>query len=338
MTTTATSFEFLHPWFLVLLLFLPALAWLRGRRGGAAAVKFPGASALLPLARRAARARGAVLAGLTLAALALLITALARPRLVLGRGETKSSGIDIMLVLDVSRSMLAEDFTIGGRRANRLETVKKVTDEFIRRRGGDRIGIVAFAGRPYLVSPLTLDHGWLAENLGRVEIGLVEDGTAIGSAVAMAAARLKDSAAKTRIMLLLTDGDNNAGRVDPQTAAEAAAALGIRIYTIGAGTRGSAPYPFQDPFGRVFYRNVPVEFNEESLRQIASATGGRYFRATDTRSLETIYETIDRLEKSEITVSTWREVSELYPWPLAAGLLLAALRMLLAETLLRRLP
>ncbi len=335
---TMIGYEFLHPWYLALLLFLPVFAWLRGRRGGAAAVQFSMTSRMLPFARRTAKARGYILAGLMLAGLSLMVIALARPRVILDGGEVKSSGIDIMLVLDVSRSMLAEDFTIGGRRANRVETVKKVTEEFISRRKSDRIGIVAFAGRPYLVSPLTLDHDWLIKNLQRIEIGLVEDGTAIGSAISIAAARLKDTGAKTRIMLLLTDGENNAGKIDPKTAAEAAAALGIRIYAIGAGSRGSAPYPFQDAFGRIFYRNVPAEFDEKTLQEISALSGGKYFRATDTKSLENIYQTIDKLEKAEITVTTWREVTELYSWPLSFGLVLLVLRFFLAETILRRLP
>jgi Ca-activated chloride channel family protein len=234
--------------------------------------------------------------------------------------------------------MLAEDFTIGNQRSNRLEAVKLVTEQFIRERPNDRIGIVAFAGRPYLVSPLTLDHDWLIRNLERLRIGLVEDGTAIGSAIASAANRLKDKEAKTKLILLLTDGDNNAGKVQPLTAAEAAKALGIRIYTIGAGTEGEAPFPLQNAFGRTVYRNVLVKFDEKTLADIAAMTSGRYFRATDTNSLRTIFSEIDKLEKSKVEVERTAQYSDLFQWFLIPGLACLALEILLSQTIWRRLP
>jgi Ca-activated chloride channel family protein len=282
---------------------------------------------------------GAVLFALSQLALAAFIVALARPQLGSTLTRIQASGVDVMLVLDVSRSMLAEDFTIGSSRANRLEAVKAVTEKFIRQRPNDRIGIVAFAGRPYLVSPLTLDHDWLAANLERLQVGLVEDGTAIGSALASAANRLKDKEAKTKIVVLLTDGDDNVKRVTPLTAAEAARALGVRVYTVGAGSEGPVPFPAgQDMFGRTVYRSVQMTFNEEILRQIASVTNADYFRATDTKSLERIFEAIDKLEKTKVEVEKFSQYRDLFPWLVGVGLLLLGTELLLAHTLWRQLP
>jgi Ca-activated chloride channel family protein len=188
------------------------------------------------------------------------------------------------------------------------------------------------------VSPLTLDHDWLLQNLERIRIGLVEDGTAIGSAIASASNRLKDREAKSKIVVLLTDGDNNAGKITPITAAEAAVALGIKIYTIGAGTRGYAPIPVQDNLGRTVYRNIKVEVNEPMLKQIAEIGGGQYFRATDAASLENIYEQIDKLEKSTVELSQYKQYRELFPWCIGAGLAIIALGAVLGETVWRRLP
>ncbi len=327
-----------HPWVLLLLLLVPALAFLRGKFGGNAGVTFSSTEALQRLGHRRRSRAGSFLAGLSYLALAAFIIALARPQLGREITRVQASGVDIMIVLDVSRSMLAEDFTIGSSRANRLEVTKKVTEQFIRKRPNDRIGITAFAGRPYLVSPLTLDHDWLIENLDRLQIGLVEDGTAIGSAIAMAANRLKDKEAKTKLIVLLTDGDNNAGKVMPLTAAEAAKALGIRIYTVGAGTQGEAPFPMTDPFGRTVYRNVHVDFKEDTIREIAAATNGVAYRATDTRSLEKIFGEIDKLEKSKVEVEKIAQYRELFPWFVAAGVALLVVEVLLSQTLWRRLP
>ena len=335
---TWDTITFAHPWLLLLLLLLPLLALLQGGRGAAPAVVF---SSLRPLQKlgRVRRSRvGGWLTSFLLAGLALLIAALARPQQGKTISRVQASGIDIILALDVSRSMLAEDFTIGGQRANRLEAVKQVTRKFIESRPNDRIGIVCFAGRPYIVSPLTLDHDWLLQNLDRVRIGLVEDGTAIGSAIASASNRLKDREAKSKIVVLLTDGDSNAGKVTPATAAEAARALGIKIYAIGAGTRGFAPIPVQDPFGRTLYRNVKVEVDEAALKQIAEIGGGQYFRATDAESLEKIYEQIDKLEKSTVELSQYKQYRDLFPWCLGAGLAMVTLQVVLGQTVWRRVP
>ena len=329
---------FAQPWLLLLLLLLPLLALLQGGRGAAPAVVFSSLRPFQKLGRVRRSHVGGWLTSFLLAGLLLLIVALARPQQGKTISRVQASGIDIILALDVSRSMLAEDFTIGRERANRLEAVKQVTRKFIESRPNDRIGIVCFAGRPYLVSPLTLDHDWLLQNLDRIRIGLVEDGTAIGSAIASASNRLKDREAKSKIVVLLTDGDNNSGKVPPVTAAEAAKALGIKIYAIGAGTRGYAPIPVQDPFGRTVYRNVKVEVDEAALKQIADIGGGQYFRATDAKSLEQIYEQIDKLEKSTVELSQYKQYRDLFPWCLGAGLAMVTLQVVLGQTVWRRLP
>lgn len=332
------NITFQHPWVLSLLLLLPVLAWLKGKFGGTPGVVFPSTEAVASIGAKRRSRVGGLLASLVIAALACFIVALARPQLGSTITRTQASGVDIMLVIDVSRSMLAEDFTIGNQRANRLEAVRQVTEQFIESRPNDRLGIIAFAGRPYLVSPLTLDHQWLIRNIDRIQIGLVEDGTAIGSALASAANRLKDKDAETKIIVLLTDGDNNMGRVQPLTAAEAAAALGIRIYTIGAGSRGRVPFPVQDQFGRTFYQNIEMEFDEDTLRQIAEIGNGAYFRATDTRSLNDIFEEIDNLEKSTVEVERIAQYEDLFPWVLAFGLGLLVLQSVASQTVWRRLP
>jgi Ca-activated chloride channel family protein len=333
-----SGFAFAHPWVLLMLLFIPVLAWLKGKFGGTAGVTFSNTSMLAKIGNRRRSRAGAFLAALTYLALAFFIVALARPQLGRVTTRVQATGVDIMLVLDVSRSMLAEDFTIGNRRANRIDAVKLVTQQFIRERPNDRIGLVAFAGRPYLVSPLTLDHDWLIRNLERLRIGLVEDGTAIGSAIASAANRLKDKEAKTKLIVMLTDGDNNAGKVQPLTAAEAAKALGIRIYTIGAGTEGEAPFPLTNQFGRTVYRNVLVKFDEKTLQEIAAMTSGQYFRATDTNSLRTIFGEIDKLEKSKVEVEKTAQYRDLFMWFLIPGLACLVLEILLSQTVWRRLP
>ena len=333
------GFAFAHPWLLLLLLVLPLLALLRGGRGAAPAVVFSSLRPLHALGRPRRSRIGGWLTTLLLFALALLTVALARPQMGKTISKVQASGIDIMLALDVSGSMIAEDFTIGGERANRLEVVKQVTQKFIEERPNDRIGIVCFAGRPYLVSPLTLDHDWLLQRLEWVKMGLVEDGTAIGSAIASAANRLKDRKdSKSRIVVLLTDGDNNAGKVPPLTAAEAAKALGIKVYTICAGTKGYAPVPVQDPFGRKVYRNVKVEVDETSLIKIAEMTNAKFYRATDTKTLTQIFAQIDKLEKSTVELSQYKQYRDLFPWFLASGFGLIALQLVLAESVGRRLP
>ena len=330
---------FAHPWLLLLLLGLPLVALFEGGVGAAPAVIYSSLRPVLALGRARRSKMGGWLTSLLLLALALLIVALARPQLGKTMSQVQASGIDIMLALDVSGSMIAEDFTIGGERASRVDVVKQVTQKFIEGRPNDRIGMMAFASRPYLVSPLTLDHDWLLKNLERVRLGLVEDGTAIGSAIASCTNRLierKDS--KSRIVVLLTDGDNNCGKISPLTAAEAAKALGVKVYTIGAGTNGYAPMPMQDVFGRKVYQNVKVDVDEDTLKKIAEETNAKFYRATDTKSLEQIYEQIDKLEKSTVEMKQYKQYRDLFPWLLGAGLGVLALQAILAQTVGSRLP
>jgi len=267
-----------------------------------------------------------------------IILALARPQFPVEQSKIKTEGIDIILVVDVSTSMLAEDFQLNGKRVNRLEVARDVMKDFIGDRPNDRISIVAFAGRAYTVCPLTLDQKWLLENLNRVKIAMVEDGTAVGSGIASALNRLKDAKAKSKIIILLTDGVNNAGKISPITAAEAAKALGVKVYTIGAGTKGVAPYPVRDFFGNIVYQPIQIEIDEETLKRIAQETNAKYFRATDTASLKQIYEEINKLEKTAIEEKGYVEYRELFPIFLIPGLILLLLEVFLANTFLRRIP
>ncbi|MCP4652049.1 MAG: VWA domain-containing protein [Candidatus Omnitrophica bacterium] len=275
---------------------------------------------------------------LRLLVVVLFLFALARPRLPLEISNLETEGIDIALAIDSSGSMLAEDFNRGSSRSNRLDAVKGVVDDFITMREHDRIGLVAFAAKAYTVCPLTLDYDWLSSNLKRVEIGVIEDGTAIGSAIASSVNRLKNTAAKSKIIILLTDGVNNTGEISPQTAAAAAAALGIKIYTIGVGSEGLVPYPVNDLFGRQAYRNVEIPLDEELLRQIAQKTEGRYYRAVDTESLREIYKEIDSLEKTIIQDKGFMRHKELFSWFLLPALILLLMEVILTNTVLRVLP
>ena len=335
-----TRFGFAQPAWLWLLLLPPVLAWWRGGAGGAPAVTYSSTSVLQTLGKpRAARAgayRGALLAG----ALSACILALARPQLSNAFTQIQASGIDIMIALDVSRSMLTEDYVLNGERANRVNAIKEITQRFIEARPNDRIGMLAFAGQPYLVSPPTLDHGWLIENLDRVKIGLVPDGTAIGTALVSAANRLKNREAKSRIIVLLSDGENNAGRVNPDTAAEAVRVLGLKVYTVGVGTDGIAPFPIDtDPFtGETRYANIRAEFGEKTLSEVARIAGGHFFRADSSEALEGIYAQIDKLEKSTVRVNKYREYRDLFQWFAAAGLTCLTCHLILSQTWWRQLP
>jgi Ca-activated chloride channel family protein len=269
---------------------------------------------------------------------AFLIVGLARPQRAHGRTEVTANGIDIMLGLDVSGSMQAMDFRINGERVNRIEVVKSVVSKFIDERPDDRIGVVAFAGAPYLVSPLTLDHDWLRQNLDRVTVGGVDDGTAIGSAIATAANRLRDSHAKSKVIIVLTDGMNNSGRISPLAAAEAAKTLGVKIYTIAVGVRGEAPIPVKDNFGNTRLVMAKVDVDEKTLQSIASLTGGAFYRATDTDSLNEIYDQINRLEKTAQVAHRFEHYEELYQWALFPAIALLGLGFGLEHTRFRRLP
>jgi Ca-activated chloride channel family protein len=332
-------FGFAQPLWLGLLILPLLLGLLRGREGGAVAVLYSSTAIFQRIGQpRTARA-GAFAGWLLAAALALGIVALARPQISDSITHIEASGIDIMIALDVSGSMDTEDFTLGNHRASRVDAIKEITERFIDARPNDRIGMLAFAGRPYLVSPLTLDHGWLIQNLDRVHIGLVEDGTAIGSAIASAANRLKNRDAKSRVIVLLSDGDNNAGRINPNTAAEAARVLGLKVYTIGVGTNGFAPFPVGKDFtGATQYETIKVEFDAKTLSDVAQIAGGRFFRADSSAALQDIYAQIDSLQKTTVAVNKYREYRDLFPYAVAAALACLAAQLTFSQTLWRRLP
>ena len=341
------ALTFARPWLLLLLLLIPLLAWLRGKFGPRAAIVFSATAPFRALGKSSTSRAGQILRALVWLALAAFIVAIARPQLAKSLTQIEASGIDIMLVLDVSNSMLVKDFTIGGEEATRLDAVREVTRKFIEARPNDRIGMIAFGTRPYVVSPMTLDHDWLLQNLDRVRIGLVEGSTAIGSAMASGGNRLNDKQSKSRVMVLLTDGDNNAGKIPPNTAAEALKEMHIHFYAIGIGTNGVAPFPVLDPrtgtvltdrAGNVYYQRQPVSFNETGLREVARIADGKFYRATDTQSLESIYQDIDKLEKTTIAAKKYQQYRDLFPHCIAAGCGLLIGQLLLGQTIWKRLP
>jgi Ca-activated chloride channel family protein len=342
-----SALTFARPWLLLLLLAIPLLAYLRGKSGATAALIFSSTTALRTIGKQSASRAGKILQTLLLATLAIFAIALARPQLGKSLTQVEASGIDIMLVLDVSGSMLTKDFAIGGEQATRLDAVREVTRKFIEARPNDRIGMIAFGGQPYVVSPMTLDHDWLLQNLDRVRIGLVENSTAIGSAMAAAGSRLNDKHSKSRAIVLLTDGENNAGKIPPNTAAEALKALHIKLYAIGIGTNGNAPYPMFDPrtgnavtdaIGNVIYRIAPVSFNEAGLKEVAKIADGQFYRATDTKSLEAIYRDIDKMERSTVSVKKYQQYRDLFPLCLMSGCGLLIGHILLSQTIWKKLP
>ncbi|UCG85588.1 MAG: VWA domain-containing protein, partial [Gemmatimonadota bacterium] len=282
--------------------------------------------------RRTGRYRYALLT-LRVLALAALIVAFARPQSGVSSENVTSEGIDIVLALDISSSMLAEDLE-----PNRIEAAKQVAAAFARGRRNDRIGLVAFAAEAFTQAPLTLDHEVVANVIGELEVGMIADGTAIGMGLATAVKRLQESDAESKVIVLLTDGRNNRGEIDPVTAAQIAQTLGVRVYAVGAGTRGTARVPVSDPmFGRR-YVQMRVDIDEDALREVAELTGGRYYRATDRASLEEIYREIDQLETTEIEIEHFTRYGELFPYPLAFGFVVLMLEMALGNTVLRKIP
>ncbi len=327
--------RFLYPHILWLLALVPLLALLKGKRGVAPALVFSTTSIAGTLAKSKKSGPGRLLTAFKLLGLALLVIGAARPQLGNSTTEIEASGIDILLAVDVSGSMEAMDFTLNDKPANRLEVVKKVVAEFIEARPNDRIGLVAFGGRPYMVSPLTLDHDWLGRRLQSLSIGMIEDGTAIGSAIGSGVNRLRDLKSKSRILILLTDGVNNAGKIPPLVAAEAAETMKIKVYAIGAGTRGEAPIPVVDRLGRRRLIRAKVDIDEETLGRVAEMTGGMYFRATDTQSLSKIYDVINTMETTTRTITKFEQYRELFYYPTAAALILLCVAMVGTS---RRLP
>ena len=331
------SWHFHDPRFLYLLAGLPVLIalYIWSQRRGRSSVRFPDlelASALPPAGSLRWRHLPMVLRMLCLA---LLILALARPQIGQTDEEVLSEGIDIVLAMDVSGSMAAEDF----KPKNRLYVAKETVIRFVQGRKSDRIGLITFAEKSYTRCPLTLDYAVLTTLLGGVDLApRTEDGTAIGMGLATAVNRLRGSRARSRVIILLTDGRNNRGSIDPSTGAELARALDIKIYAIAVGTKGEAPYPVEDPmFGRR-YVDRPADIDEESLQSIAATTGGLYFRATDPRGLEEIFGRIDRMEKTTSRVKQYTRYTERFDWLLLPAALLFLAEVGLAQTRLRRLP
>lgn len=333
--------RFAQPWFLLLLLALPLLAWWRARRSGRAAFTFSSLGVVGEV-HGARRDWGKiVLAALRWFSLVLFIVALARPQWTEGESHISASGIDIVVAFDLSDSMAAEDdgFRFNGEQVNRLFISRQVLEEFVRKRPSDRIGLVAFSGQAYIAAPLSLDHDFLLGNLERLTLDTIkEEGTAIGAGITASINRLRDVKSKSKIIIMITDGQNTVGQISPLTAAEAAKVIGIKVYTIGVGSRGTARLPYTDVFGRRGYRAINVDIDEETLTKIADMTGGKYFRADKTDTLRQIYDEIDRLEKTEVEVKQYQHVTELFPWLLWPGLGLLLLEVILGHTIWRRLP
>ncbi len=329
---------FRYPWAFLLLLLIPALLYLRYGRSRRTAVRTSDGGVMASVSPGWAVRAQPVLPILYAAACALLVVALARPQRGIEESSVRTEGIDIVLSVDVSTSMLAEDFVDSGKPINRIGAAKEVLEAFIGNRPHDRMGLVAFAAMPFTMAPLTMDHGWLLQQVQRLETAVLPDGTAIGSGLAAAINRLRDSTAASRIVVLLTDGVNNAGDISPLNAAASAKALGIKVYTVGAGTDGLVRVPVRDPFGGTQYIRQPSEIDEETLKEMARITGGQYFRARDLDGLRRVYEEIDTLEKTEITIDQFRYFEERFAPFLALALGLLALEKLLSVGRIGRLP
>ncbi len=327
--------EFAHPdYFYFLLLLIPMIAWyIYKQRDSQATIQISSLQSLLKTKKSFRVYLRHLLFVLRLAVIALLIIILARPQSTNKWENVSTQGIDIVIALDISGSMLARDF-----KPDRLDAAKNLATEFISGRPNDRIGLVVFSGESFTQCPLTTDHAVLINLLRKVKSGMIEDGTAIGVGLANAVSRLKNSEAISKVVILLTDGVNNQGSIDPLTAAELAKTFGVRVYTIGIGSRGMAPYPVQDAFGRTFYQNMPVQIDESTLKQIADITGGKYFRATDNAKLREIYSEIDKMEKSKIAVKKYSKKQEEYLGFALWALILLVTEILLRNTVLRNIP
>jgi Ca-activated chloride channel family protein len=331
---------FERPYLLLLLLLLPLFAWLKGKRGKPPAFVYSSVQLVRGILNVTRARSGGFLTALRWLVLALCIVALAKPRITKSETKVTASGVDIVVAIDLSGSMRSLDFEIKGQPADRLQMIKDVLRGFIEKRPSDRIGLVAFASQAYIAAPLTLDHDFLIQNLDRLEIGSIDESqTAIGSGLTTAINRLREVKSKSKIVILMTDGENNAGKVPPETAAEAAQALGIKVYTIGVGTRGLAPTPVARNYdGSFVYRNLPVDLKEEPLQEIAKKTGGKYYRADNSKHFREIYAEIDKLEKTEAEVKKFSQHKELFAWFISPGLLLLLLETILRHTVWRRLP
>ena len=330
-------FRFADPYYLILLLLLPLMVWWywRGRLRNTAKIMYSDIRLLKQVKPSLKQRLRPALFVIRLVAVALIVLALARPQSSHKEEEITTEGIDIVLTMDVSTSMLAEDF----RPKNRIEAAKMVAKEFIKGRKNDRIGLVVFAGESFTQCPLTLDYGVLYHILDNMKVADQNwDGTAIGMGLATAINRLKDSKAKSKVIILLTDGRNNRGQIDPITAARMAKALDIRVYTIGTGTRGTAMYPIDDPIWGRRYVPMRVDIDEDLLKQVAKITGGKYFRATDTEKLRQIYKEIGEMEKTKIEVKEYTRYQEYFVYFLSFGLLLLVLELVLGNTYFKTIP
>ena len=327
-------FRFEDPWVLALLAIVPLTYWLRGRgahRTGA--LRFSALDTIRETGVGISRWLPRVPSVLGAAGVVAVIVALARPQTGVTSETLLTQGIDIVMVMDVSSSMLAEDLE-----PNRLEAAKAVAADFVRGRRNDRIALVAFAGQAFTQAPLTLDYSVVQSLLGELQVGIIEDGTAVGMGLGTAVKRLQASDVESKVVILLTDGRSNRGEIGPVTAAQMAQALGVRVYAIGVGTRGEARVPVPDPLGGTRLMPMRVDIDEPTLREIAELTGGQYFRATDNERLSSIYEEIDQLERTEIEVQNFTQYAERFPAILALGLILLLLEIGLSQTVLRRLP
>jgi Ca-activated chloride channel family protein len=323
---------FANPDFLFLLLVIPALIafYVLKQHKASAALRMPGLQAVEKSTATFRNYLRHALFAIRMIAVSLFVFVLARPQSSDKFQNVSTEGIDIVMALDISGSMLARDF-----KPDRLEASKDVATEFISGRPYDRIGLVVFSGESFTQCPITTDHAVLINLMREVQSGMIEDGTAIGMGLANAVNRIKDSEAKSKVIILLTDGINNRGEIAPATAAGIAKTFGVRVYTIGVGTQGMAPYPVQTPFG-IQYQNMPVEIDENILKEIAQTTGGRYFRATDNNKLVQVYSEIDKLEKSKIDVKQFTRKEEKYLNPAIIAFCLLAIEVILRNTVLRK--
>jgi Ca-activated chloride channel homolog len=330
---------FAHPYLLLLLLLLPLVAWLRGKRGRPPAFVYSSTQLVRGILNVTKSRTGGFLTVLRWLTLALCIVAIAQPRLTKSETKVTASGVDIVVAIDMSGSMQSEDFEINGQPANRLVMAKDVLKKFIEKRPSDRIGLVAFATQAYIAAPMTLDHDFLLKNLERLEIGTIDESqTAIGSGLSTAINRLRDLKSKSKIVILMTDGQNNAGKIEPMTAAEAAQTLNVKVYTIGVGTRGMGKVPVFMGGRKVGYRPQPVDIDEDTLQKIANMTKGKYYRADNSEKFKSIYAEIDKLEKTEAEVKKFAHHQELFAWLISPGLALLLLETFLRHTVFRRLP
>lgn len=330
---------FAHPYLLLLLLLLPLLAWLKGKRGSSPAFLYSSLKLVEGFTKARRSHAGKFLAALRWLTLAIFIFALAQPRFQKNTTTVKASGVDIVVAFDMSGSMMSEDFVVNGQRVNRFDMARSVLKNFIDKRPDDRIGLVVFATQAFIATPLTLDHDFLQSDLDRLEINTIDpNATAIGDALATAVNQVRDLKAKSKIVILMTDGENNSGKIDPLTAAQAAQTLGVKVYTIGIGIRGTAPMPVFMGGQKVGYRNLPADVDEDTLQKIAQMDGGKYYRADDAEHFKQIYADIDKLEKTESIVNKFTEYTELFQWFIAGGLLLLLVEIILAQTIFRKLP